>query len=514
MTTTCLKTVQTAKSQEKRISLLSTATLITALSVAERGLGFFYRVVLSRLIGAEGLGLYQIALSLFAVFLTIGTGGIPVSVSRLFAKNNADRQTNTAPQVVGAGILLSLLLTLPVVMILLPFAQKLPFLFSDNRAVSVFKILLLGLCFSSVYAVVRGAFWGSKNFLTPSLLEIAEETVMVIAGVLLLKSVHSALDGAQKAAWAATISYAFSFTASLIAFFFCGGKISRPKKQLKPLFNATLPITSVRVSGTLVNAAISVLLPVMLIRSGYNESESLRLFGVVTGMALPVIFIPATIIGSISLVLVPQLAEDFFKHDFPRLYQNITRGVFASFLIALALAPFFAVLGNDLGAIVFKEPLVGAYVQSGSLVLLPMSLTMISTGILNSLGFEKQTFYFYFIGAGGMFLCVLFLPSLVGANAYVFGLCLNYILNVICNFSFLYKKCEGLFQKHFFPLLKKCIFAIFTALFVCLSGFVCKSLLSYFLGTFLTALSTAFFMLTLTLFLYFLFRLLPAKRQK
>ena len=514
MTTTCLKTVQTAKSNEKSISLFSTATLITTLSIAERGLGFFYRVVLSRLIGAEGLGLYQIALSLFAVFLTIGTGGIPVSVSRLLAKNNADCKMNKAPQVVGAGVFLCLLLTLPVAIILLPFAQKLPFLFSDERAVSVFKILLLGLCFSSVYAVIRGAFWGNKNFLTPSLLDIAEETVMVIAGVLLLKSVHSSLDGAQKAAWAATISYAFSFTASLIAFFFCGGKISRPKKQLKPLFNATLPITSVRVSGTLVNAAISVLLPVMLIRSGYNESESLRLFGVVTGMALPVIFIPATIIGSIALVLVPQLAEDFFKRNFSKLYQNITRGVFASFLIAFSLVPFFAVLGNDLGAIVFKEPLVGAYVQSGSLVLLPMSLTMISTGILNSLGFEKQTFYFYFVGASGMLFCVLFFPSLVGANAYVFGLFLSYILNAICNFSLLNKKCTGLFKGYFAPLLKKCILAVFTAIFVCIFGFICKSLLAYFLGTLLTALATGIFMLSLTLLLYFLFRLLPAKRQK
>ena len=45
------------------------ATIVTGLSVAERGLGFLYRIVLSRLIGAEGLGLYQVALSFFALFL-------------------------------------------------------------------------------------------------------------------------------------------------------------------------------------------------------------------------------------------------------------------------------------------------------------------------------------------------------------------------------------------------------------------------------------------------------------
>ncbi|MBQ2702023.1 MAG: oligosaccharide flippase family protein, partial [Clostridia bacterium] len=50
------------------------ASIVTVFSTMERGLGFLYRVVLSRLIGAEGLGLYQISLSLFAFFLTIGTG--------------------------------------------------------------------------------------------------------------------------------------------------------------------------------------------------------------------------------------------------------------------------------------------------------------------------------------------------------------------------------------------------------------------------------------------------------
>jgi O-antigen/teichoic acid export membrane protein len=71
-------------------SVAATASIVTFLSVAERGLGFLYRIVLSRLIGAEGLGLYQVALSVFAVFLTIGTGGLPTCVSRLIAKSNAE----------------------------------------------------------------------------------------------------------------------------------------------------------------------------------------------------------------------------------------------------------------------------------------------------------------------------------------------------------------------------------------------------------------------------------------
>ena len=204
-----------------------TASIVTGLSVAERGLGFLYRISLSRLIGAEGLGLYQVALSLFSLFLTIGTGGLPITVSRMISKSKAEKRPLDERRAVSAGVFLSLLLTLPVCLLLIPFGNKLTFLFTDERTFSVFRILLIGLCFSSLYAVFRGSFWGNKQFLLPSILEIAEESVMVIAGILLLQNVSSASSGAEKAAWAVVISYLFSFTASFLCFILKGGKFSK-----------------------------------------------------------------------------------------------------------------------------------------------------------------------------------------------------------------------------------------------------------------------------------------------
>ena len=110
-----------------------TASIVTGLSVAERSLGFLYRIVLSRLIGAEELGLYQVALSLFALFLTIGTGGIPITISRMISKSKAENRPLDEQRAVGAGLLLSLLLTLPVCLILIPFGDKLTFLFTEKR---------------------------------------------------------------------------------------------------------------------------------------------------------------------------------------------------------------------------------------------------------------------------------------------------------------------------------------------------------------------------------------------
>lgn len=416
------------------------ASIVTGLSVAERALGFLYRIVLSRLIGAEGLGLYQVALSLFGLFLTIGTGGLPITVSRLVTKSKAENRPKGESSAVGGGITVCLLLTLPVALFLFLFGGKLPFLFSDERSFSVFRILLIGLCFSSVYAVIRGYFWGNKEFLAPSIMEIAEESVMVIVGVMLLQSVASPASGAEKAAWAVVISYLFSCTLSLSWFFIRGGKISSPRSSLKPLFKSSLPITAVRASGSLVNSAVAVLLPVMLLRAGWSESEALKLFGVVSGMVLPILFIPSTVIGSLALVLVPELSEDFYRHNLERLRANLARGLKFSFLIACFLIPFFFALGDDLGALAYSNAMAGEMIRNSCLLLLPMSITMISNSMLNAMGYEKQTFIFYFVGAAAMLLCILFLPPLCGAYAYIVGMGSSFLLTAFCNLVFLFKK--------------------------------------------------------------------------
>ncbi len=483
-------------------SLFSTATAVTTLSVAERGLGFLYRIVLSRLIGAEGLGLYQVALSLFSLLLTIGTGGIPVSVSRMISKSKADGAPMDESSAVSAGALLSLSLTLPVCIFLFFFGDKLPFLFSDARAFPIFRILLLGLCFSSLYAVVRGSFWGNKRFFIPSVLELAEESVMVIAGVLLLKNVSTPSSGAELAAWAVVLSYLLSFTASLLCFFISGGKLSSPRKQLKPLFNATLPLTSVRASGSLVNSAVAVLLPVMLIRAGLENGEALAQFGIISGMVMPILFIPSTLIGSLALVLVPELSEDFYRGNQERLQKNIERGLLLSFLVACALLPFFYALGEDLGMLAFANPTAGEMIARACPMLLPMSLTMISTSMLNSMGFEKQTFLFYFVGATALLLSILLLPSVCGAYAYLIGLGASFTATALCNLVFLHKKCE---------LLKKrgrqvCVQIIFPTLLgilpISLLGKLCDALFSGILGEFFALAISACVMLLATALLY------------
>ncbi len=489
------------------------ASIVTGLSVAERCLGFLYRIALSRFIGAEGLGLYQVALSLFSLFLTLGTGGIPITLSRMLAKNKAEGG-NEEGSLLSSGILLALSLTLPVCLILWLFGGKMSFLFSDMRSYAVLKILLVGLGFSAIYAVVRGYFWGHKQFLAASVLEMAEEILMVIVGVFLLRNVSSPQAGAERASIALVLSYVFSCILALVWFFRVGGKFKSPNPTFNTLFTSAMPVTLVRASGSLVNSAVAVLFPAMLLRVGMSQTQALGAFGVISGMVLPMLFIPATLIGSLSLVLVPELSEDYYTHNDLRLQKNVERGLRFAFLVACVLLPFFFVLGEDVGRLAFSNPLAGEMLKRSCPILLPMSLTMISTSMLNSIGFEKYTLLFYFLGAAALLLSILLLPAYFGAYAYVVGLGVSYLVTAVCNLVLLQKKCP-IFGKRWGQVCVQLLFpALICILPLSLLGQFALSLCQRFFGAFLSLAVTLVVLGIFTLLTYFFARLLPKISRK
>ena len=105
---------QSANATTTKTRLFTNATLLTLISALERGLGFLYRIVLSRLLGAEGMGLYQVAVSIYHIFVTVGTGGLPITVSRFISKAKAKDDLDLERQAVGAGVALALLITMPI----------------------------------------------------------------------------------------------------------------------------------------------------------------------------------------------------------------------------------------------------------------------------------------------------------------------------------------------------------------------------------------------------------------
>ncbi len=425
-----------------RKNIYKSAAQVTVFSIIEKTLSFFYRIILSRTIGAEGLGIYQICLSVFSIFLTVAATGIPVTVSRLIAKYGAMGKPHTKHAVVTSGVLCSLIFTIPVALLLF-FAKDLySFLFPDRSYVNIFLILLPGLVLTSVYAVMRGSFWGNMQFLPYSIIELAEDAVMVVCGCVLVGFAHTAEGGAKAAVIAVLISYVFSFAVSLFWYFFTGGKFVKPKGQFKPLFTAALPVTAMRASTSLLNSCVAMFLPALLSAAcGYSDAQALAIYGAVLGMSVPILFTPSPLIGSIAVVVAPQMSENFYSKRNDLLKRDIEKTLKCSVLIATVLIPLTFTEGRDLGIFLYDNALSGEIISNFSFMMLPMCLSMITTTVLNSMHYEVKTLIYFFIGAAAMLACIFGLTRFWGIYAYMLGLTVNFIITAILNLRLLRKNC-------------------------------------------------------------------------
>lgn len=472
---------------------------VTVFSTAERLLGFIYRIFLSRNLGSEAIGLYQVALSVVGLIMTLTSSGIPITVSRIMTKHSAENHENLSFSTVTAGVILSLALSLPVVAVFYFIPSISGFIFTDDRCYEILKIILPGVVITSVYSVIRGFLWGKKYFLSYSLIEFTEELIMLIAGVILISLSSSSDQGILGAGKAVLLSYIFSFVTASILYFVRGGKFKNPKGELKPLIASATPITIMRTATSLINTLIAIILPLRLVLGGMSQSLAMASYGELSGMSIPLIYIPSTLIGSIALVLVPELSDNYYRHSTITLKNNMEKGVKSSVFISALIIPVFLSVGKELGFLVYGNLNAGIYVQKACIIMLPMSITMISTSMLNSLNLEKKTLAYYLIGAVFLIACIYFLPKYLGVYSLVLGLFISYVVTATCNLILIRKTCKRPPEYSFFI-----IASIFLIIPSAILGYLLKGILVNFLPLWLTVIICSIIVIA---FIYLLFKI-------
>lgn len=460
-----------------------TVLIVTVFSICEKFLGFLYRIYLSRTIGAEGVGLYQVSLSVFAFLLTICCSGTPITVSRLMTKYQSQNQNDRTRKVVTAGIVFTALIASVICLLGFVFKNYLKLIFADDRCNSIFLVVLPGIIFTSVYAVLRGVFWGNKDFLPYSVIELLEEICMILVGVLLINRASGVFEGAFRAGVAVLVSYVFSFSVATTVFFIRKNKLANPVSELKPLLSSAMPVTAMRTVNSLAVSLVSIILPLRLIASGLNESEAMSLFGAALGQAIPLLFIPTTLIGSFTLVIVPEIAENYYKKRSDFLRKDVEKTVKFTLFLTCLFVPVFFVLGNQIGVMIFGSTDCGKYVRASSYLMIFIGLSNITTSILNSIGQENKALVFCMISGAFMLLSIWFLPKIIGIYALLVGFSFVYGLTTLLNIMLLYKKMP--IKPKIFKFSFSSILLLLPTIFL---GEMLKRLLLSCLGTFLTVM--------------------------
>lgn len=403
-------------------AIIKSVVLITVFSLLVRVSGFIFRIYLSWTIGAEGLGIYQIAFSVFIVLITAVSSGLPLIVSKLTARNIALKDTKSQKSMVTTSLIVGATTSLLLCAIILLFNQYLNLLFTDTRCLFVLITLLPAVVFTSVYSVFRGVLWGQNKYFSVCVVELFEQIARIVICVIGLTFLFSTVDGSIIASISLSIACLLSMLLVAFLYFKYGNKLSKPTKIYNEVIKTSIPITLIRVASSLIQPFIAIVVPIQMIRAGYTAEQSLSLFGSAIGMSFPLLFLPSTIIGSLAMTLIPDLASATAQNRTNYINDRIKNCIMFSFLVSFLFVPVFASLGVPICELLFGDTMAGNFLSASAWIMVPLSMTTITTSILNSLGLELKAFKYSIFGSIFLLLSVIFLPAYIGINSIIIGM--------------------------------------------------------------------------------------------
>lgn len=433
--------------------LLAGSFLLTCTGLISRFIGFFYRIYLSRLFGEEGMGIYQLTGPVMALSFSLTAAGFQTAISKFVAettKRISNEKSFGSAKPMFLGLSISLSLSVLIMLLLLKFCEPISlYWIKEPRTVPMIRIMALSIPLSAVHACINGYFYGLKRASVPALSQIIEQCSRVLT-VYLCSSLYISkglIPPLQITVFGLLVGE-FVSTLLTIAFFL---NTEKQKKEFSfipactltysPFFAMVLPLIANRVTLNALLSYETVSLPASLRQFGYDATTALSVYGVLTGMALPLLFFPNAVTGSIAVLLLPLISEETAKGNTKEVRRLTLKTIQYCSLLGLLFMAFFLLFGKTLGEYLFHSQLAGIYITGLSFICPFLYLNNTLSAILQGIG--KVIFLFLvnvfalLIRLSFVYLCVPF----HGMKGYLWGLLTSQIFTAVAYILVLsYKK--------------------------------------------------------------------------
>ena len=399
--------------------LITGTLLLTAAGLLSRVLGFFYRIFLSRTIGAEGLGIYQMIFPVYGIFFSLCAGSIQTAISRFTAAD-----PDHAKRTLLSGFSLSFAMSLAAAFVIRHFSGPLAeHVLMEPRCAPLLSVMAFAIPCTSVHACICGYYYGKEKVSVPAAAQLFEQTIRIFTVFLLVSvciekripvTVSLAVFGLV-AGEAGSALFVLIFFLLFHEFHENTGRSCRiGQNSIKnPLFRNSerisdlsgnlfspmsallalaAPLMANRLILNLLQSAETIMIPERLTVYGLTRSQAVS-----TGMAMPFVLFPSALVNSLAVVLLPATA----RHQSAGNDSGIAAGISMSFRYSLYLGIFcigvFTVFGDALGLQIFKSQDAGSFIQILAWLCPFLYLATSSGSILNGLGKTKLTFFHHLV---------------------------------------------------------------------------------------------------------------------
>ena len=387
-------------------SFLKGTFVLTIAGFVVKVIGSLNWIFVSRILGGEGIGLYQMAFPIYFFAMTVSQAGVPVAISIITAERVALKDIYGAKRVFRISMMLMVLTGLLFSILTYLAADWLIEwqLIRDARAYKAVVVLAPTVFFVTLLASSRGYLQGWQRMTPTAVSQIVEQifrvvTMIVLASLLMPWGLDYAAAGASLGAFAGAVT-------GLIVLVYFHIKLERDiardyGTELKPLpnvpyetrlsiihriFKLALPVSAASIMLPVVSNLDLMIVPQRLEAAGYSISEATELFGYLNGMAVPLVNLATILTASMAMSIVPAISESRVLGDQARVYDQTAASVRISNFVCFPAFVIVFILATPISSLIYNAPGAGPAVMISAVSIILLGLHQVSTGILQGLG--------------------------------------------------------------------------------------------------------------------------------
>jgi stage V sporulation protein B len=358
---------------EKKGNFLRGALVLSIAGALSKILGAIYRIPLARLLGGEGMGIYQMAYPIYTTILALATAGVPVAISVLVSRKKTQGYTGDSKRIFRISLIMLLIFGILLTSLVMLGAHFLAnTVLHEPRAYYPILAVAPAIFFAGLMSVFRGYFQGHQWMMPTAVSQVLEQlfrvaAVIILAFILFPRGLEYAAAGAT---FGAVVGGAVGLIVLIIFYLkyqqlevnnprqlvYSGDKTSTLARELVKL---AIPVSFGAVVLPLVQVLDAIIVPGRLMAIQYSTSQATELYGQLAGMAAILIGLPTIFTISIATSLVPAVSEALAQRDNQLLNNRLNYGLRAGMIISFPCAAGLYVLAFQICDLLYATPEAG-----------------------------------------------------------------------------------------------------------------------------------------------------------
>lgn len=433
----------------RKNSLVYGAIILSVAGFINRILGFIYRVMTVRIIGSEGIGLFQMVLPPFSLLLILTTAGIPLTLSKLISQQVALNRYSEAKKIFLVALKILLVTSISISIISwfgAPYFIRL--FFSDTRIYMAYLTLIPAIVIVAFSSAFRGYFLGLKMMFPSALSTIMEQIVRIIVGLstlylLIPYGIEYAIIGLALGIVAGELTglivliVYYKRQIDLKKYHIGSGDYSGFFQIVKNIYSLSIPLTLNRIVSSLLLTAQAVIIPSRLQVAGFSIRESTDLFGQFTGIAMILVGLPTIVTVSLATTMVPAISEAQAANNILLIRKRIIMAIKITVLAGIPWVIIFYTIPGKLCTTIFNTPDAAIPLKYLAFGALFIYLQQTSTGIIQGMGKMYIMLKHTIIGAIINLTGIYMLTAISGIKGTAIAFNLSAMTVAILNLTFL-----------------------------------------------------------------------------